>query len=96
MPIANRYFSLIFVHQRYPLYICKLNLQAAMDKEDCRNTLNPQFGQSSASRLSFSFLHESLSKIPLRNASLGQARWQGMSQPLHPHVNVYVNFVKAD
>ena len=28
-------FSLIFIHVSHPLYICKQNLQAAMDKEDC-------------------------------------------------------------
>jgi hypothetical protein len=40
----NLYFSLIFIHQRHQLYICKHNLQAAIDKEDCRSR-HPQFNQ---------------------------------------------------
>ena len=35
MSIANLHFSRILIHLSHPLYICKLNLQAAMDKEDC-------------------------------------------------------------
>ena len=35
MSIANQHFSWIFIHVSHPLYICKHNLQAAMDKEDC-------------------------------------------------------------
>jgi hypothetical protein len=35
IPIANLYFSMIFIHVSQPLYICKHNLQAAIDKEDC-------------------------------------------------------------
>jgi hypothetical protein len=35
MSFANLYFSQIFIHVSHPLYICKHNLQAAMDKEDC-------------------------------------------------------------
>jgi hypothetical protein len=34
MPPSNLHFSLIFIHQRLPLYICQHNLQKAMDKED--------------------------------------------------------------
>jgi hypothetical protein len=37
MSNANLYFSLIFIHQRHPLYICKHYLQVAMDKEACRS-----------------------------------------------------------
>jgi len=35
MAIANLRFPLIFIHASHPLYICKHNLQTAMDKEDC-------------------------------------------------------------
>jgi hypothetical protein len=35
MSIANLHFSRILIHLSHPLYICKHNLQAAMDKEDC-------------------------------------------------------------
>ena len=35
MSIANQHFSWIFIRVSHPLYICKHNLQAAMDKEDC-------------------------------------------------------------
>ena len=35
MSFANLNFSLILIHKRHTLYICKHNLQAAMDKEDC-------------------------------------------------------------
>ncbi len=45
--------------------------------------IEPSSISASASRWSSSFLQSALSKAPLRNASLGQARWQGMSQPLH-------------
>jgi hypothetical protein len=44
MSIANLYFSWIFIHVSHPLYICKRNLQAAKDKEDCGlidDLLNP-------------------------------------------------------
>ena len=37
MSLSNLNFSLIFIHQRYPLYICQHNLQKAMDKEDFRS-----------------------------------------------------------
>jgi hypothetical protein len=33
MSIANLHFSRIFIHLSHLLYICKQNLQAAMDKE---------------------------------------------------------------
>ena len=36
MAIANLRFPLIFIHASHPLYICKHNLQTAMDKEDCK------------------------------------------------------------
>jgi hypothetical protein len=35
MLLANLQFSRLFINVIHPLYICKLNLQAAMDKEDC-------------------------------------------------------------
>jgi hypothetical protein len=35
MSIANLHFSRIFIHVSQPFYICKHNLRAAMDKEDC-------------------------------------------------------------
>ena len=34
MSIASLDFSLIFIHVRHRFYICKHNLQAAMDKEN--------------------------------------------------------------
>jgi len=45
--------------------------------------IDPGSISHSASRLSFSCLHSTLSNEPLRKASRGQARWQGISQPLH-------------
>ena len=35
MSIANLHFSRLFILVSHPLYICKHNLQAAIDKEDC-------------------------------------------------------------
>jgi len=35
MLIANLHFSLIYIHMSHPLYICKHNLQAGMNKTDC-------------------------------------------------------------
>jgi len=35
MSLANLHFLWIFNYVSHPLYICKYNLQAAMDKEDC-------------------------------------------------------------
>ncbi len=35
MSLANLHFFWIFNYVSHPLYICKNNLQAAMDKEDC-------------------------------------------------------------
>jgi len=35
MSLANLQFSRLFINVIQPLYICKLNLQAAMEKEDC-------------------------------------------------------------
>ncbi len=35
MSNANLHFYRIFIHVSHPLYICKHNLQAARDKEDC-------------------------------------------------------------
>jgi len=35
MSIGNLLFHRVFIHLSHPLYICKHNLQAAMDKEDC-------------------------------------------------------------
>ena len=37
MSIANLQFSRLFINVIHPLYISKQNLQAAMDKEDCRS-----------------------------------------------------------
>jgi len=34
MSIANLHFFWIYIHVSHPLYICKHNLQAAMEKED--------------------------------------------------------------
>ncbi len=35
MSLANLIFFHIFIHMSHPLYICKHNLQAAMDKGHC-------------------------------------------------------------
>jgi hypothetical protein len=46
MSIANIAFSRIFIHVSHSLYICRRNLQAAMDKEDCGLiAVNPQLNQ---------------------------------------------------
>ena len=45
--------------------------------------IEPSSISSLAYRSSFSSLQYLLSKDPLRKASLGQALWQGLSQPLH-------------
>jgi hypothetical protein len=47
MSIANLQFSRLFINVIHPLYICKLNLQAAMDKEDCELIADiPSFRQA--------------------------------------------------
>jgi hypothetical protein len=35
MSLANLTFFRFYIHLSHPFYICKHNLQAAIDKEDC-------------------------------------------------------------